>query len=133
MERWCQQINVHYFCFETALFGKIFGHMCKEKICVPPPPSGGWLRRKNCMPFPEIFFFPPLVLYSMYSTDFLLFFGSWVEAKGPPTHLFVCASDIFGEFTTLGCGLNGFCYCMIYSMDLSTCVLGKPHLPATKC
>ena len=64
MERWCQQINVHYFCFETALFGKIFGHMCKEKICVPPPPSGGWLRRKNCMPFPGIFFPPPPPLNS---------------------------------------------------------------------
>ena len=60
MERWCQKINVHYFCFETALFGKIFGHMCKEKLCVPPPPpSGGWLRRKNCMPFPGILFHPP--------------------------------------------------------------------------
>ena len=38
MARLCQKINVHYFCLETALFGKTFGHMCKEKFCVPPPP-----------------------------------------------------------------------------------------------
>ena len=30
-----------------------------KKNCVPHPPSGRWLRRKNCMPFPGIFFHPP--------------------------------------------------------------------------
>ena len=46
--------NVHCFCLETALFGKFFGHMCKEKICVPAIPSGGWLYavRRNFFPPP---------------------------------------------------------------------------------
>ena len=29
------------------------------------------------------------VLFSMYSTDFLLFFSSWVEAKGLPLRVVV--------------------------------------------
>ena len=64
MERWCQKINVHYFCLETTLFGKIFGHMCKEKICVPPPPPT--LRRlaaqKKLYAIPRNLFSTPLVM-----------------------------------------------------------------------
>ena len=59
MERWCQQINVHYFCFETALFGKIFGHMCKEKICVPPPTLRGLTAQKKLYAVSRNFFSTP--------------------------------------------------------------------------
>ena len=60
MERWCQKINVHYFCLETALFGKIFGHLCEEKICVPPPPTlRGLAAQKKLYAVPMNFFHPP--------------------------------------------------------------------------
>ena len=42
---------------ETALFGKIFGHIARKNLCTSPPP-GGWLCKKSCVPFPEILFNP---------------------------------------------------------------------------
>ena len=64
MERWCQKINVHYFCLETAFFGKIFGHLCKEKICVPPTPPilQGSAAQKKLYAVPRTFFSAPQLL-----------------------------------------------------------------------
>ena len=47
------------FFLETALFGKIFGHMCKGKICVSPHPPGVGCTEKTVCLSQEFFSSPP--------------------------------------------------------------------------